>query len=285
MWRVSTVGTFGLLVLFALSLLACGGGGGGGGATTFSLAVSGTPANAIVYVNGQRVDNPQQITLPPGTHRIRVEIVVNGQVIAQEFTIRAGEVSSIQYDLSRYQIVVEPAQVELFEGAEATVSATLRNTATNTEAEATFTWSTLDPTIATVQPTDARTARVVGVRAGATKLKITDTRTNLTTEVPISVRVSEYTIEVRPQSLEVWVDEVITVSATVRHRTTGETVQGDLQWQVVNPSLASVQATGANTAQIRGVQRGNTQLRVIDRRTGARTEVPLRVLDFPPPPN
>jgi hypothetical protein len=104
--------TTGLLgALFALNLLACsGGGGGGGGTTTFSLAVTGNPTGARVFLNGQLVENPQRIVLPPGTHRIRVETTLsNGQVVAQEFTIVAGSIGSIQYDLSRYQIETNPA--------------------------------------------------------------------------------------------------------------------------------------------------------------------------------
>jgi hypothetical protein len=112
--------------------LACsGGGGGGGGTTTFSLAVTGNPTGARVFLNGQLVENPQRIVLPPGAHRIRVETTLsNGQVVAQEFTIVAGAIGSIQYDLSRYQIETNPATIEVWAGEQIPVAATLRDTQT-----------------------------------------------------------------------------------------------------------------------------------------------------------
>lgn len=280
------------LALMALSFWACsgggGGGGGGGGTSTFTLAVTGNPPNATVYLNGQRVENPQRITLPPGTHRIRVEISLpNGQVVAQEFVIEAGSVGSIQYDLSRYRIETEPATIEVVEGADATVAATLRDLTTNTTLEGQFSWASADPTVATVQQLDARSVRIVGVRAGATRLRISEARSSLTTEIPVLVRarLTEYSLEVRPNPAEVWVDEVIIVRATLRHSATGEIAAGDLSWQLVNPALAAIEPVSADTVRIRGLRRGTTQLRVVDRRTGASAEVTLRVLDFPPPPS
>ncbi|MDW8051453.1 MAG: pilus assembly protein N-terminal domain-containing protein [Armatimonadota bacterium] len=278
------------LALMALSFWACsgGGGGGGGGASTSTLAVIGNPPNATVYLNGQRVENPQRITLPPGTHRIRVEITLaNGQVVAQEFVIEAGSVSSIQYDLSRYRIETEPATIEVVEGADATVAATLRDLTANTTLEGQFSWASADPTVAAVQQLDARSVRIVGVRAGATKLRISEARSNLTTEIPVVVRarLAEYSLEVRPNPAEVWVDEVITVRATLRHNATGEVAEGDLSWQLANPTLAAIEPVSADMVRIRGLRRGTTQLRVVDRRTGASAEITLRVLDFPPPPS
>ncbi|MCS7273268.1 MAG: pilus assembly protein N-terminal domain-containing protein [Fimbriimonadales bacterium] len=276
------------LVLVALSFWGCSGGGGGGGTSTFTLAVTGNPPNATVYLNGQRVENPQRISLPPGTHRIRVEITLeNGQVIAQEFVIEAGSVSSVQYELSRYRIETEPAAIEVVEGVDATVTATLRDLTANTTLEGQFSWASADPTIATVQQLDARSARVAGVRAGATKLRVSEARSNLNTEIPVVVRarLTEYSLEVRPNPVEVWVDEVITVTATLRHTGTGEVVPGDLSWRVANPTLAALEPVSADTVRIRGLRRGTTQLRVVDRRTGAFAEITLRVLDFPPPPD
>ncbi len=175
------------VALFALSLLACSG-GGGGGTTTFSLAVSGTPVGAKVYLNGQLVENPQRITLPPGTHTIRVETTLsNGQVVAQEFTVVAGSVSSIQYDLSRYRVETNPAVIEVWAGDAITVAASLRDTQTNAFVNADFVWSVRDTSKATVQKLTSNSARLTGVSRGATRLVITDARTGVTFEVPVSV--------------------------------------------------------------------------------------------------
>ncbi|BCW97144.1 MAG: PEGA domain-containing protein [Fimbriimonadales bacterium] len=181
--------TTGLLgVLFALSLLACSGGGGGGGTTTFSLAVTGNPTGARVYLNGQLVENPQRITLLPGTHRIRVETTLsNGQVVAQEFTVVAGSVGSIQYDLSRYQIETNPATIEVWAGEQIQVAATLRDLQTNGIVSADFIFSVRDPNLATAQKLSTNAVRITGVRQGATRLVITDGGTGVTFEVPISV--------------------------------------------------------------------------------------------------
>jgi len=177
-----------LSVLFALSLLACSGGGGGGGATTFSLAVTGNPTGARVFLNGQLVENPQRIVLPNGTHRIRVETTLsNGQVVAQEFTIVAGSIGSIQYDLSRYQIETNPAVIEVWAGEQIQVAATLRDTRTNGVVSADFVFSTRDANLATAQKLSANAVRITGLRRGATRLVITDAGTGVTFEVPISV--------------------------------------------------------------------------------------------------
>lgn len=182
--------TTGLLgALFVLSLLACsGGGGGGGGTTTFSLAVTGNPTGARVYLNGQLVENPQRIVLPPGAHRIRVETTLsNGQVVAQEFTIVAGAVGSIQYDLSRYQIETNPATIEVWAGEQVQVAATLRDLQTNGVVSADFVFSVRDANLATAQKLGTNTVRITGLRRGATRLVITDAGTGVTFEVPVSV--------------------------------------------------------------------------------------------------
>jgi hypothetical protein len=177
-----------LSVLFALSLLACSGGGGGGSTTTFSLAVTGNPTSARVFLNGQLVENPQRIVLPPGTHRIRVETTLsNGQVVAQEFTIVAGSVGSIQYDLSRYQIETNPATIEVWVDEQIRVAATLRDMQTGSVVSADFVFSVRDTNLARVEKLSTNAARVTGLRRGATRLVITDTRTGVTFEVPISV--------------------------------------------------------------------------------------------------
>lgn len=177
-----------LSVLFALSLLACSGGGGGGGTTTFSLAVTGNPTSARVFLNGQLVENPQRIVLPPGTHRIRVETTLsNGQVVAQEFTIVAGSVGSIQYDLSRYQIETNPATIEVWVDEQIQVAATLRDMQTSSVVSADFVFSVRDTNLVRVEKLSTNAVRVTGLRRGATRLVITDTRTGVTFEVPISV--------------------------------------------------------------------------------------------------
>jgi hypothetical protein len=179
-----------LSVLFALSLLACsgGGGGGGGGTTTFSLAVTGNPTGARVFLNGQLVENPQRIVLPNGTHRIRVETTLsNGQVVAQEFTIVAGAVGSIQYDLSRYQIETNPATIEVWAGEQIQVAATLRDTQANEVVRADFVFSVRDTNLARAEKLSTNAVRITGLRRGATRLVITDAGTGVTFEVPISV--------------------------------------------------------------------------------------------------
>jgi len=181
--------TMGLLgALFALSLLACSGGGGGGGTITFSLAVTGNPTDARVYLNGQLVEDPQRIVLPPGTHRIRVETTLsNGQVVAQEFTVVAGSVGSIQYDLSRYQIETNPATIEVWAGEQIRVAATLRDLQTNRIVGADFVFSVRDTNLARAEKLSTNTVRITGLRRGATRLVITDAGTGVTFEVPVSV--------------------------------------------------------------------------------------------------
>jgi hypothetical protein len=176
-----------LSVLFGWSLSACSG-GGGSGSTTFSLAVTGNPAGARIYFNGQLVEDPQRIVLPPGTHRIRVETTLSdGQLVAQEFSVVAGSVGSIQYDLSRYRIETNPSTIEVWVGGQIRVDAALRDLQTDSILSADFTFSIRDTGLATVQLLDSNTAHVTGIRRGVTRLVVTDTRTGVTFEVPISV--------------------------------------------------------------------------------------------------
>ncbi|MDM7460939.1 MAG: PEGA domain-containing protein [bacterium] len=183
-WRVAPIM---LGTLLGLSLLSCSGGGGGGTAT-FSLAVSGSPLGARVFLNGQQVANPQSITLPPGTHRIRVETTLsNGQIVAQEFAVLAGAVSAVQYDLSRYRLETNPVVIEVWAGESITVAASLRDLQTNDIVRADFVWSTRQPSIATAQRLGSNSARLTGVSRGATRLVITDTQTGRVFEVPVSV--------------------------------------------------------------------------------------------------
>jgi hypothetical protein len=182
--------TTGLLgALFALNLLACsGGGGGGGGTTTFSLAVTGNPTGARVFLNGQLVENPQRIVLPPGTHRIRVETTLsNGQVVAQEFTIVAGSVGSIQYDLSRYQIETNPATIEVWAGEQIPVAATLRDCRRTASCARTSSSRCAMRTWRAQRNMSTNAVRITGLRRGATRLVITDGGTGVTFEVPVSV--------------------------------------------------------------------------------------------------
>lgn len=287
MKRAVRCGIIGLLAVFALSLLACsgGGGGGGGGTATYSLSVSGTPADARVYLNGQRVENPQRITLPPGTHRIRVEITLSdGQVVFQEFEVVAGSTSSIQYDLRRYRIELSPSTIETRERARILVSATLRDLNTGNPVEAQLEWSTTDPAVAAVEQVNRTSAHIVGVRAGATRLIVKDTQTNTAIEAPVSVVPNPFTIVSNPARVEVWVDEQVTVTATLRDGQ-GASVNADFEWAVRDARIASVQKLNSTTARVRGVSRGSTRLVITDRLTGTTLEVPVSVLDFPPPPN
>lgn len=183
------LGAFALLLAGSAFLSACGGGGGGGGASTATLSVTGEPANARVFLNGQLVQNPRNIVLPPGTSTIRVETTLSdGRVIAQQFTVTAGAVGAIQYDLNRYRIETNPATVEVWVSDSITVAATLRDTQSNSVVSADFVWSVRNPNLATVQKLSSNSARVTGVLRGETHLVITDTRTGVVFETPILVR-------------------------------------------------------------------------------------------------
>jgi len=175
----------GLGILFALSLLACSGGGGGGGVgtTTFAVTVQGSPSNVKVFVNGIEQSNPNRIELPAGTHTIRVETTLaNGQVVAQTFSIVAGTVNRIDYDLNQYRIVTNPTAVEVWAGETVQVAASMRDQ-NNNPVSATFTWSVRDPQVATVNSSGL----VRGLRFGSTRLVVVDAVRGLSVEVPLTV--------------------------------------------------------------------------------------------------
>lgn len=169
--------------LFALSLLACSGGGGGSSTGSLRLSVAGTPADAQVYLNGRLVEDPRNITLSPGTHQIRVEFTLsNGQVVYQTFTITAGMQTSLEYDLTGYQIEVTPNTVEVWVDQETQLTATLKDR-NGAPVSANWVWRSLNPSLATVDST----GRVRGVQRGSTKVVVTDTITGLSLEIPVVV--------------------------------------------------------------------------------------------------
>ena len=176
----------GLGVIVLLLLWACSGGGGGGG--TYSLRVDGTPAGARVFVNGvQRGTAPLDLrNLPAGTHHIRIEITENGQIIAQEFTVIVGSQPEVRYDLSRYRIETNPAQLEVWVGQSLQVVATMRD-ANGTIVEASFVWSVENPSLATITGNAPNTRFVHGVQRGSTYLVITDASTGVSVRVPLMV--------------------------------------------------------------------------------------------------
>ncbi|MFQ3610522.1 MAG: Ig-like domain-containing protein [Fimbriimonadales bacterium] len=173
----------GLTWLVAMSLLACSGGGGGTGTTSFAVTVQGTPSNVKVFVNGVEQTNPNRIELPAGVHTIRVETTLsNGQVVAQTFTVVAGSVNRIEYDLNQYRIVTNPTAVEVWAGETVQVAASLRDQ-NNNPVSATFTWSVRNPNIASVNSSGV----VRGIALGSTRLVIMDVQRGLSVEVPITV--------------------------------------------------------------------------------------------------
>lgn len=182
------------IVLGALTLLilwACSGGGGGGGdgISTRTLRVVGTPAGARVFVNGvERGTAPLDLSdLPAGTHHIRVEIRLdNGQIIAQEFNVVIGAQPEVRYDLNRYRIETNPAQVEVWVDLQQQVVATMRD-ANGTIVEANFVWSIENPNIAAVTGSGNNSRFVRGITRGSTYLIITDTRTGVSLRVPVVV--------------------------------------------------------------------------------------------------
>jgi hypothetical protein len=150
-----------------------------------------------------------------------------------------------------------------------------------------FVFSIRDTNIATAQKVSTNSVQISGISQGATELAITDTRTGVTLRVPVSVlnRNDRYRIETNPTTIEVWVDQRIEVVVTLRDTLTNSIVSTDLDFSARNPSLATVQKLSANSVRITGVRYGTTQLRIIEPRMGISFEVPIRVLDFPPPPN
>jgi hypothetical protein len=179
----------GLGVAVLLLLWACSGGGGSGGVSTGSLRIVGEPAGARVFVNGiQRGTAPLDLrNLPAGTHHIRIEITLeNGQIIAQEFTVIVGSQPEVRYDLSRYRIETNPAQLEVWVGQSLQVVATMRD-ANGTIVEASFVWSVENPSLATITGNAPNTRFVHGVQRGSTYLVITDASTGVSVRVPLTV--------------------------------------------------------------------------------------------------
>ncbi len=268
-------------VLFVLSLIACSGGGGGGGGVdtgSYRLSVTGSPSNARVYLNGTLVPDPRNITLTPGTHQIRVEITLdNGQILAQTFIVHAGAQTSIVYNLERYTIEVTPSNPEVWVDQEIQLTATMKD-GNGAPVSASWRWTSANPNIATV----GDTGRVRGVQAGSTRIVVTDANTGYSIEVPLVVKpkpTHNYRIEISPNPVEVWVDQEIQLTATMRDEN-NNIVEASWTWTSANPNIATVSPTG----RVRGIQMGSTTITVTDTRIGLSAEVPVVVKDFPPPP-
>ncbi len=175
------LGIIGLLILWA-----CSGGGGGG---TGSLRVEGTPPGAQVFLNNQpRGTAPLELTdLPTGTYTVRVELAENGQIVAQEFQVRVGAQSVVRYDLNQFRIEASPAPIAVWVGERQQVSAVVRDSAGNRLA-ASFRFSIMDTTVATIVETTGTSCTVQGLRSGSTYLKIEDANRGVGLRVPVSVQ-------------------------------------------------------------------------------------------------
>ncbi len=179
----------GLGIIALVILWACSGGGGGGGAGgTGSLRVEGTPPGAQVFLNNQpRGTAPLELTdLPAGTYTVRVEFAEDGQIVAQEFQVRVGAQSVVRYDLNQYRIEAIPASIEVWVGTQQQVSAVVRDSAGNRLA-ASFRFSIVDNTFATIVGTTETSCTLQGLRMGSTYLEIKDANRGVSLRVPVSV--------------------------------------------------------------------------------------------------
>jgi len=83
----------------------------------------------------------------------------------------------------------------------------------------------------------------------------------------------------------VWAGEQIQVAATLRDTQANEVVRADFVFSVRDANLARAEKYDKNAVRITGLRRGATRLVITDGGTGVTFEVPVSVLDFPPPPN
>ncbi len=96
----------------------------------------------------------------------------------------------------------------------------------------------------------------------------------------IEYNLDQYRIVTNPEAVEVWVGETVQVAASMRDQNNNP-VSATFTWSTRNPNIAQVSSSGV----VRGVSRGTTQLVIMDAQSGLSVEVPVVVLDFPPPPN
>ncbi|HJS42219.1 MAG TPA: Ig-like domain-containing protein [Gemmatimonadales bacterium] len=138
---------------------------------------------------------------------------------------------------SGYSLRVTPSTANLFVDDNLRLSATLTDPA-GTSLAAPFTWSSDNPSVATVDTSGL----VQGIAAGLATIRVTARGEQATASVTVVVD-SGQTLTVTPATVSLFVDNTQRVTATVKDRH-GNTIPSAPEWSSNNSAVATVDQTG-----------------------------------------
>ena len=160
------------------------------------------------------------------------------------------------------RVTVTPSSATIEEGETRRFTATAYESDNTVIPDKTFTWSSSNPSVATVSPSSGSSTTVRGVIAGTTTIEATvdgksDTATLTVTEPPPVVdRVS-----VSPSSATIEEGDTRRFRATA-YTSDNEVIPGKtFTWRSSNPSVATVSPSSGSSTTARGVNAGSTTIR------------------------
>ncbi|MDE2847601.1 MAG: Ig-like domain-containing protein [Gemmatimonadota bacterium] len=160
------------------------------------------------------------------------------------------------------RVTVTPSSATIEEGETRRFTATAYESDNTVIPDKTFTWSSSNPSVATVSPSSGSATTARGVIAGTTTIEATvdgksDTaRLTVTEPPPVVDRVS-----VSPSSASIEEGETRRFTATA-YESDGTVIPGKtFTWSSSNPSVATVSPSSGSSTTARGVNAGSTTIR------------------------
>ena len=153
------------------------------------------------------------------------------------------------------KIVIAPSHPTVVVGQETQLSATPQDSAGNALTGVAITWSSADPTTATID----QTGTASGKKAGAVTITATSgsvsTSTSLTVQAP-----SANAVTLSPQSSSLIVGQTLTVTAVVTDASGSPLPNATVVFSSGAPGVATVTSTGSLTATVTAVGSGQAQI-------------------------
>jgi hypothetical protein len=184
--------------------------------------------------------------------------ILKANIVAQVKAVRQGCAAARGVLPSAVQLLLAPNPLSLNEGETATLLASARSASGADVTVPLLTWSSSDPTIASV----SQTGTVIGVRGGTANIIISTAGAGPTLQALTRVVVNAVPVTrvgVRPTNISLEVAQSVQLVADA-YGPNGQSLVGrTVSWTSVNSSIATVTANGRATA----IALGNTQIRAL----------------------
>jgi uncharacterized protein YjdB len=186
-------------------------------------------------------------------------LVLGKRLGSATITVSSGSVSAAAaVTVSRVpvaKIVIAPSHPTVVVGQETQLSATPQDSAGNTLTGVAITWSSADPTTATIDQTGTASGKKPGAVTITAASGSVSASTSLTVQAP-----SANAVTVSPQSSSLIVGQTLTVTAVVTDASGSPLPNATVAFSSGAPGVATVTSTGALTATATAVGSGQAQI-------------------------